>query len=247
MSVLIVDFETTGLFQPKATEFGMVQLDKDFNLIESGCHNSRIDPEKEISWGAMGVTGITNESVKGCPTIEQTFKQVDCPDVKYIASHNLQFDKQFLPDGWVPDNVRFICTLKVAKKLIDKKQSDDHKNSTLYYYLGSYKDPIGKGLMQNTHSALTDALMTATNIRQMCLKYNLTLKQLWQISEGVTEDNPVKVIPDNDITICPFKKHEGRLWVDVIRVDRDYIYWLLSSGKIKCQDTLAHVKKYFYG
>lgn len=242
--LMVLDFETTGLFQPKATEFGMVQLDQDFSLIESGCHNNLINPEKPISWGAMGVTGITNESVKGCPTAEQTFKQIKCPEVKYIASHNLQFDKQFLPEGWAPDNVRYICTLKVAKKIIDKKQSDDHKNSTLYYYLGSYKEPIGKDLMSNTHSALTDALMTATNIRQMCLKYNLTLKQMWEISEGVVEDSPVKVIPPNDCTVCYFKKHEGKLWKDVVRSDRDYIYWLINSNKIRCKDTLAHIKQY---
>lgn len=31
------------------------------------------------------------------------------------------------------------------------------------------------------------------------------------------------------IKTCPFPKHEGRLWTDIIEDDRQYVEWLVSG------------------
>ena len=33
----------------------------------------------------------------------------------------------------------------------------------------------------------------------------------------------------SDVEICPFPKHEGREWVDIIQDDRAYMEWLVSG------------------
>ena len=47
---------------------------------------------------------------------------------------------------------------------------------------------------------------------------------------GAENSNDVTV---EDINICPFKKHAGKTWIDVVKTDKDYCHWLLDGWKIR--------------
>lgn len=43
---------------------------------------------------------------------------------------------------------------------------------------------------------------------------------------------------DNIDKYCHFPKHEGKLWVDVIAEDRQYVEWVVSGGGPYIEDRL---------
>lgn len=112
------------------------------------------------------------------------------------------------------------------------------KNLTLFYYLDCYKDPIGAGHIGQSHSALSDATVTANILYAMLKKFNLTIEQAYQLVAGQETQDEVQ----SDISICPFKKWAGIPWTEVIQKDRPYVEWLLSAGKIQDKDTLKLVQ-----
>ena len=231
----VFDFEATGLGDPKATQIGKCRLDKKYQLIKSTCKSAYINPEKDITWGAMGITGITNEMVADKPTIEEVLPKFKIhPSTKYVVCHNMTFDEKFFPEGFIPDDVKLLCTLKLARKLIPKGESGDHKNTTLFYYLGCYKDPFGKEFIGDAHSALPDALMTANVLVSMLEKYSLTVDEAYAL-----------IAPKvNNIEVCDFNKYkdQGKKWVDLVQEDLSYVQWLLANVKWNDEKEQAFVE-----
>lgn len=229
------DFESTGLVEPKATQLGKCRLSKDLKLIKSSCVSYYINPEKEISWGAMGVTGITNEMVADKPLIEEVLankKSKVHPDTEYIVCHNMTYDQQFFPEGFVPKGVKFLCTLKLARKLIDKGLCGDHKNTTLYYFLECYKKPFGKEFIEKSHDGLSDSMMTANVLVTMLNKANLTIEEAYQLTQP-------------DITVCQFPKYRGLKWSEAIEKDSSYVEWLLGNVDWQDEKEFLYVKDLF--
>ena len=237
--IQVIDFETTGLIDPQPIQYGEVLINRDEIYLAS---QVLIKPTKPIEWGAMGVTGITPEYIED--NHELTYNEVSdgmgwVQDVTtHLITHNATYDLKFIhPESLT--NVKVVCTLKLARKLIDKSLCGDHKNSTLYYYLGCYKNPIGKEYITSTHSALTDAMMTANILLKLLDNFNLTIDQAYDLINA--PDKP------EDITICPFNKHIGKKWEVVIRDDKDYLTWLIGSGKIKNVDMKNYLDKLIGG
>jgi len=98
----VFDFEATGLGEQKATQIGKCRLDKKYQLIKSTCKSAYINPEKDIPWGAMGITGITNEMVADKPTVDNVLPKFKIhPSTKYVVCHNMSFDEKFFPEGFL--------------------------------------------------------------------------------------------------------------------------------------------------
>lgn len=231
--IQVIDFETTGLIDPQPVQYAQVVFS------ESSMATPRwefeevvILPTKPMEYGAMGVTGITNEFLQDNYDLKydevKSGKGWIVEGVEYLVAHNASYDTKFICPEQLA-KVKVLCTLKLARKLIDKSLCSDHKNSTLYYYLGCYKNPKYPARMTKTHSALTDALMTTEVLLAMLSKFNLTMEQAYQLSIG--EDKSSQ--QEEDITVCPFQKYKGIPWEQVVRKDADYCLWLLSSGKIR--------------
>lgn len=237
--IQVIDFETTGLIDPQPVQFGEVVISDD--KLPDGMWYMReliIKPTKPMEFGAMGVTGLTNEYLDEHFDLE--YQEVADgkgwvrKGVDYLVSHNTQYDLKFIhPDSL--KNVKVVCTLKLARKLIDKSLCGDHKNATLYYYLGCYKNPKYPERMGKTHSALTDAIMTAEVLIALLRLGNLTIEQAYQLLEGNT-DKP------EDVGICPFKKHLGKPWKVVVSQDREYVDWLIGGDKIRSSEMAKYVK-----
>lgn len=227
--ITVFDVETTGLVNPEVVQAGYVQYSNTYGIIDT--KEKLFKASKSIEWDAMGLHNVTNEMVKGKKPWDS--KKFVPPETIYLVCHNASFDTQFI-DPEVLASVKVICTLKLAKKLIDKSDSGDHKNSTLYYYLGCYKDPVGKEYLSKTHTAVSDCVMTLNVLLAMLDKYNLTIEQAYAMM------NAPEV--EEDINICPFNKYKGQLWATVTKNDKDYCRWLLDSGKIKNPAMAALVK-----
>lgn len=222
--ICVFDVETTGLINPEVVQAGYVQYSNTYGIVDT--KEKLFRPSKPIEWEAMGLHGVTNEMVNGKkPWNNRNFIP---SETIYLVCHNATFDTQFI-DPEVLSGVKVICTLKLAKKLIGKHESGNHKNSTLYYYLGCYKDPIGKEYLGKTHTAVSDCVTTLNVLLTILDKYNLTIDQAYAMIMNIDDSNPVL----EDITICPFKKYSGQLWATVVKNDKDYCQWLLDSGKIK--------------
>lgn len=235
--IQVIDFETTGLgtkdVPAQPIQFGTVILNRGFGIID--WNELIIKPTIPIEWGAMGIHGITNEYVENFSDME--YEAVSdgkwvLPQAQFLVTHNAAYDTKFICPKQLA-NVKAICTLKLARKLIDKSLCGDHKNMTLFYYLGCYKDPIGDEHIGQSHSALSDATVTANILYAMLKKFNLTIEEAYQLVNGKDTSEPNTIV----INICFFKKHYGTPWKDVVQKDRDYVKWLLTGGKI--QDKLV--------
>lgn len=221
--ITVFDTETTSLFEPEVVQAAFIG----YSMQDKGiaCFKEKLfGTSKPIEFGAMGTHGITNEDVKGRKKWNSNFLPIH---TEYLVAHNAQFDTQFFkPEELV--NIKVLCTLKLAKKLIPKHECGDYKNSTLYYYLGCYTNPVGKEYLGKTHTALSDCCMTLNVLFAMLSKYNLTIDRAYEMITKVEQEVLLE-----DITMCPFPKYAGRHWAEVIKSDKDYCLWLLDSGKIK--------------
>lgn len=228
--IQVIDFESTGLIDPQPVQYAQVVFSEFASLDIWEFQQVTMLPTKPMEYGAMGVTGITNEFLQD--NYDLKYDEVKSgkgwigEGVEYLVAHNASYDTKFICPEQLA-KVKVLCTLKLSRKLIDKSLCGDHKNSTLYYYLGCYKNPKYPERMTKTHSALTDALMTTEILLAMLSKFNLTMEQAYQLSIG----NDVQ--QEEDITVCPFQKYKGIPWKQVVRKDADYCLWLLSSGKIR--------------
>ena len=135
--LVILDFETTGLSPnyARVIEVGAIIIsgekivDKLSQLMYPGC---------SIPYFITGITGITNQMVKGQPSPEKfmpTLKKFI--GARPILAHNASFDQKFLISemeniGNRIDN-KFLCTLKLARRLI--LDAPDYKLTTLTSHL----------------------------------------------------------------------------------------------------------------
>lgn len=113
-----IDTETTSM-KGKVCEFGetifRVTKNGDFKVIDS--RGSMINPEEPISFEAMAIHGVTEEDVKDAPKLDRVLKDHSLEGKQYVFAHNLSYEKAVLPEEYFPENVRQLCTLKLARAL----------------------------------------------------------------------------------------------------------------------------------
>ncbi len=224
----IYDFEATDLFNPEPTQIGLVSANKDLEMLT--CNDAYIKPKGKISFPAMGITGITPETVENSPSAEELLSEDSyfAPDEGsvYVASYNWDYDKQFIPESWLVGK-KVICLLKVARMLVDKQLSGDHKLSTLWYYYGHYKTKD----YGNAHDAGIDCKMTLDVLKSMLDESELTLDEVYTLLY--------------DPTVCKGgKKYEiGTPWKEIITKDYDYVEYVLENVKDMDQKERDYIAK----
>ncbi len=221
--IKVIDTETTGLFEPQVIQYGEFWYNDKTDGMGSFCQY--IKPNKPIEFAAMGVHHITNEKVAEYGVDLEYCLRHKSSTADYIVGHNVNFDLSLLPEWFYKDS-KILCTLALARKLINKSECGDHKLGTLYYYLGCYKY---RTISFNLHNAGVDAEVCFYVLMALLAQYNLTIDQAYDLINQPEE--PV------DINICPFKKHAGVLWSDIVKEDKDYLLWLLKADKIRDKAT----------
>lgn len=157
-SVIVLDFETTGLSPnqgDRAIEIGAVKL-HDGVVIDR--FQRLMNPGFRVSRFIEGYTGITNNmlaNAEDCSSVMNDF--ADFIQGSNLVAHNAAFDKRFL-DAEL-DNIQrdydgdFACSLLISRRLTQNAPS--HKLGELVQYHQIENDGV-------FHRALADAEVTAS-------------------------------------------------------------------------------------
>ena len=122
---IIFDVETTGLsprWGDRIVEIAAIRI-KNLKPVEN--FYSFVDPQKEISWGAFQVNGITEEMLIGAPTAKEILPRfLEFIGRGALIGHNIGFDLSFLCHELSLLGLRLkketviIDTLKIARHLL---------------------------------------------------------------------------------------------------------------------------------
>lgn len=106
---LFLDTETTGL-SPAAGD-AIVEL----AIVDSGGRiilNTLVDPGRTIPWHATNVHGITNEMVRGQPTLSQLMPKIrQIISKEIVVIYNSSFDAPFFP-GRLTEALSVECAMR---------------------------------------------------------------------------------------------------------------------------------------
>lgn len=153
-SFVVFDIETTGFssHQDRIIEIGAVKIENG-HVIDS--FNELINPEMRIPYKITELTGISNDMVKGCKTIEDVLPRfLDFVGSSVVVAHNAEFDTGFIKSKCRNLGLQFkngiIDTLPLARFLFP--QLKKHKLNVICEHL--------KISLENHHRAVDDAKAT---------------------------------------------------------------------------------------
>ena len=154
---VVLDFETTGLsarqgarvIEVSAREVVDGKLGEDFATL--------IDPGEPIPAFVSGLTGITDDMLRGAPTPEDVFPRLlQFIGEATVVGHNIAFDTRFLHAEAQRVELAFdrstLCTLLLSRRLFPGRTG---------YRLGGFVDELGLSLPARLHRASADTYVTA--------------------------------------------------------------------------------------
>jgi len=155
-SFVVFDIETTGLspHDDEIIEIGAIRVD-DINASSHTTYQELIKPSCRISSRITSITGITNDMLENCNSIDHHIKEFkefigDLP----IVAHNASFDCGFMSHTFKKHGLEFnnhvIDTLQLSRKALP--QLENHKLTTIKKHLCIKSD--------RDHRALDDAIAT---------------------------------------------------------------------------------------
>ena len=218
--IVCFDIETTGLkvTQEAITEIGAVRL-RNGEIVET--FQTFVDPERRLTPEIIGLTGITDEMLRGAPKLKDALTAFlafagNAP----LAAHNAEFDISFIRAGCrkcgIPFEPTYIDTLILAQNLLPG--------------LGKYKLDIVAEHLQlpqfNHHRASDDAVPVA----QMLTKFFPMLEE-----RGVTR---LQQINDEMLKLRPLGSKSNRFPKHIILLAKNKaglknLYQLISLSNLK--------------
>jgi DNA polymerase III epsilon subunit-like protein len=143
---LFLDTETTGL-SPAAGD-AVVEV----AIVDSGGRavlNTLVDPGRGIPWHATNVHGITNDMVRGRPTLAQLMPQVrEIISNQVVVIYNSSFDTPFFP-GRLEEARSIECAMR---------RFTNETGGGRWKKLDAAAQKVGHRWTGNAHRALADAL-----------------------------------------------------------------------------------------
>lgn len=221
MNVTLLDTESASL---KGGIIQIANLITDENLSEikeSRC--TLVNPLCKIGYGAMGIHFIRDEHVKDAPKFSDIAQEY-IPTEGYLVAHNAPFDVRMLEEeGYpLPEGVKVLDTLELARELVHKNTCENHQLGTLYHYYMAYED-MGDYEGQ-AHDALYDCHLLFYTLKRMLAQHNLTLDEAYALINTPIQDKP-----------CDMKKYRdsGKTWTEIYEEAPDYCQWLLDNYDFK--------------
>ncbi|AQS35857.1 exonuclease, DNA polymerase III, epsilon subunit family [Shewanella psychrophila] len=162
-SVIILDFETTGLSPnqgDRAIEIGAVRIE---NGIVVDTFQELMNPGFRVSGFIEGYTGISNTMLANAAPCEEVMPRfADFIGDHNLVAHNASFDQRFLDAELDAINLsyggEFACSMLIARRLY--QAAPNHKLGGLVEYKQIENDGV-------FHRALADSEMTAKLWLQM--------------------------------------------------------------------------------
>lgn len=174
-SVIVLDFETTGLSPnqgDRAIEIGAVKLQ---NGQVTDTFQELMNPGFRVSSFIEGYTGITNSMLTRADSCESVMARfADFIGSDNLVAHNASFDQRFLDAELATINRdykgEFACSMLISRRLF--QDAPNHKLGGLV----AYKQIDNDGVF---HRALADSEMTAKlwllMLDEMERDYNVTM------------------------------------------------------------------------
>ena len=214
------DIETTGLkvAHDAITEIGAVIL-KNGEIVDT--FQTFVDPERRLSPEIIGLTGITDDMLRGAPKLEDALHAfLDFAGDRPLAAHNAEFDISFIRAGCkkcgIPFDPTYLDSLIFAQNLLPE--------------LTKFKLDIVADHLQlpqfNHHRASDDAVPVA----QMLAKFFVMLEQ-----RGVTR---LQQINDEMTKLRPLGAKRSRFPKHIILIAKNKVglknlYQLISASNLK--------------
>ncbi len=161
---VVVDVETTGSDAKKnrITDIACITVLGGEIVSE---FSSLINPHQEIPQFITSMTGISNEMVTDAPEPDEILPRIvqifSNPDTVFVA-HNVHFDWGFVNEsliraGMAPLENKKLCSLKLAKRMLDKDIKKNVGSLSEYFHVG----------IKDRHRAYGDAHATARILIQL--------------------------------------------------------------------------------
>lgn len=238
-SVIVTDTETTGVdsvddiieFSASFPETSTEDIDGIIN------YTARYKPLKDVPPEASAVHFITTEELQNCGTYVDDLPNLDqiFGARKYYIGHNVQFDRRMMTDNefkyrnsvseYLTDSSRWICTLRLAKKLF--AEDVEFKNLTLSYLwfkFGLYHD-VNRPV--NAHAAKDDVFMcyqVLVKLIEVCIERG-HVDPNQEIGQQISDfcNTPMRY------RVMPFGKHKGE---QMSTVPLNYIEWMIRNSDV---------------
>ena len=235
-NVLVIDTETTGVLDTSdIIEFSAsIPASADDSFDDVYNYTTRFKPTHSIPAEASAIHFITDEDLVD----EETYTRKHAEfyplfELKqYFVGHNVQFDQRMLQlnhvrhsDGEFPelfDESRWICTLKLAKKLF--AEDPEFKNLTLSFLW--FKFGLNKTCTHKIipHSAEDDVYMTykvLSHLVNIAIERNL-------IDTNKEVGSQVVALANTPIlySVMTIGKHKGMVMTDV---PMNYLEWMIMN------------------
>lgn len=228
---ILLDTETTGTSEEdRIIQLGYIVLE---GKQETVVHNEFCSSEREISFGAMEVHGITPEMIEDKLTCKETqaYKTLEAlnEESNYVVIHNAPFDLGMLAKEGFTCKMKLIDTLRCAKHLFD--DSPAHRLQFFRYKMGLYKEEEAEakalGIEVKAHDAIGDVLVM-----------KLFLSRLREaVQERFPDENPVEKLVELTqkpvmIKTFHFGKYRGKQIADVALEDAGYLRWMQGNMEL---------------
>jgi len=147
--ITALDFETTSITNPRATEIGLVALDENLNSVAT--FETLIKPPRQVDKRALGVSRLSIDQINSAIPFSDYWANIHpFLNNRVIVAHNAEFDMKVLraelADIGVSKLPPFICTCLLARRIIPTAV-----NHRLGHLAGLFDISL------NEHRALSDA------------------------------------------------------------------------------------------
>lgn len=157
LTYTVMDTETTGLDPLAGDEIISIGAARIVNgrLLRYETYEQLVDPKRPIAVASEAIHGISNEMLRGQPTIDEVLPQFHeyCADA-VLVGHNVAFDLRFLQLKEARTGIRF--TQPVLDTLLLSEVLHPHQES---HALETIAERLGITIVAR-HTALGDALVT---------------------------------------------------------------------------------------
>tara|TARA_B100000530_G_scaffold309310_1_gene235040 strand:+ start:49357 stop:50286 length:930 start_codon:yes stop_codon:yes gene_type:complete len=220
LPAMAIDFEATDASpDAQATQIGYCSIafsNKGILNPTTDAYAKSCRPDRDISYGAMAVTGICPEDLEAAESHEKVLLDHMPYGAAYIIGHNIDYDLQVARNSGVDTSkYKSICTLAIARHLYPDA---DHKLAALLY---RFDYDYARQHAQNAHSAAHDVRFCVRLLRIFCREAGITdMQSLYEFSEMTR-------IP----TVMTFGKEKGKKIKDLAatKSGRGYFFYLISE------------------
>lgn len=198
----VIDTETCGL------QGGIVEV-ASVDVVDGQIVNPMSDlilPDRPIGHQAMAIHRITEEMVRGKPTIEQAIGRYH--GSAFYVAHNASFDRRMLPEM----HGEWICTMTLARGLWPGRK---YGNQALRESLQLEVTPPSD---LHAHRALYDCYVTAA-----------LLVRIMEFSGWDAAEMLRRMQVKGSVNSLPFGKYRGQKVDDVAKKDPRYCQWMLKN------------------